>query len=42
MSWVLRPFIGCPGMPVRFFREGSWGHAYVVVFDLVWWLFNGR
>ncbi len=27
MGWVLRPFIGSPGSPVRFFREGAWGNA---------------
>ena len=31
MGWVLRPFIGDPNAPVRFFREGAWGNAYVVV-----------
>ena len=29
MAWVLRPFIGSPDMPVRFFREEAWGNAYV-------------
>ena len=28
-AWVLRPFIGDPGRPVTFFREGAWGNAYV-------------
>lgn len=36
MGWVLRPFVGSPGGPVRFFREEAWGNAYVVVFDLAW------
>jgi len=31
MGWVLRPFIGSPGSPVRFFREGAWGNAYIEV-----------
>ncbi len=35
MAWVLRPFIGSPNSDTRFFREDSWGNAYVVVFDLV-------
>ena len=36
MGWVLRPFIGAPNMPVRFFREESWGNAYEVVLRLIW------
>ena len=35
MGWVLRPFIGDPNSPVRFFREGAWGNAYVVVARLL-------
>ncbi len=35
MGWVLRPFIGNPNQPTRFFREESWGNAYEVVFQLV-------
>jgi len=30
-AWVLRPFIGNPGMKVQFFREEAWGNAYVEV-----------
>jgi hypothetical protein len=29
MGWVLRPFIGTPDAPTRFFREGAWGNAYI-------------
>ena len=29
MAWVLRPFVGSPGMETRFFREDSWSNAYV-------------
>jgi hypothetical protein len=36
MSWVLRPFIGQPGRPVAFFREDTWGNAYVIVLDIAW------
>lgn len=36
MAWVLRPFIGTPGMAVRFFREDSWGNAYLAVARLIW------
>jgi hypothetical protein len=36
MAWVLRPFIGDPMQPVRFFREEAWGNAYVAVAQLVW------
>jgi hypothetical protein len=35
MAWVLRPFIGDPDLPVRFFRPGAWGNAYVIVAGLV-------
>lgn len=35
MGWVLRPFIGKPGVPPRFFREEAWGNAYEVVFGMV-------
>lgn len=31
MAWVLRPFVGEPGRPVTFFREDTWGNAYVIV-----------
>ena len=31
MAWVLRPFVGAPNVPTRFFREGAWGNAYVEV-----------
>jgi hypothetical protein len=35
MGWVLRPFVGDPAQPVRFFREDTWGNAYLKVFDMV-------
>jgi hypothetical protein len=35
MGWVLRPFVGEPNKPVRFFREDAWGNAYVMVANLV-------
>ena len=35
MGWVLRPFIGSPLEPTRFFREESWWNAYVKVAELV-------
>ena len=35
MGWVLRPFIGSPGLPVAFFRTDAWGNAYVVVLRLI-------
>jgi hypothetical protein len=36
MGWVLRPFIGQPGLPVTFFREDAWGNAYVIIVEMVW------
>ena len=41
MAWVLRPFVGNPGSPVAFFREGAWGNAYVTVGQLVWSVLRG-
>lgn len=35
MAWVLRPFIGDPSQPTRFFRSGAWGNAYVEVARMV-------
>ena len=36
LAWVLRPFVGSPGLDVNFFREGAWSNAYVVLFrDLI-------
>jgi hypothetical protein len=35
MAWVLRPFVGSPGLPVQFFREESWDNAYVIVARMV-------
>ena len=36
MAWTLRPFVGHPGAPTRFFREGAWGNAYVHVAGIFW------
>jgi hypothetical protein len=36
MGWVLRPFVGDPALPTRFFREGAWSNAYVEVAELLW------
>ncbi|HUU95986.1 MAG TPA: hypothetical protein VM487_09605 [Phycisphaerae bacterium] len=36
MGWILRPFVGAPNMPVQFFREETWGNAYVIVARLIW------
>lgn len=42
MGWVLRPFLGDPAMPVRFFREGSFTNAYVVILELAWNVVTGH
>jgi len=34
-AWVLRPFVGAPGLPVSFFREEAWDNAYVRVFRAI-------
>ena len=31
LAWMLRPFVGAPGEPVVFVREGGWGNAYLEV-----------
>jgi hypothetical protein len=36
MAWILRPFVGAPGMPVQFFRAETWGNAYVIVARMIW------
>jgi hypothetical protein len=36
MAWIFRPFVGAPGSPVQFFREGNWGSAYEVVGRLIY------
>jgi len=36
MGWILRPFIGAEGVPVEFFRDDTWGNAYVIVGGLIW------
>ncbi|HEV8291418.1 MAG TPA: hypothetical protein VGP94_05825 [Tepidisphaeraceae bacterium] len=40
MGWLLRPFIGDPLSPTRFFREHAWGNAYEVVLRMVWSLMS--
>jgi hypothetical protein len=35
MAWVLRPFVGSPGMPIQLLRPHAWGNAYVEVAELV-------
>ena len=39
-AWVLRPFVGSPDLPVRFFREEAWDNAYVRIFESIWRLFR--
>jgi hypothetical protein len=41
MGWVLRPFVGDPGLAVQFFRQESWGNAYVVVSQSIWTVLKG-
>ena len=35
LAWVLRPFVGSPGLDPQLLRADSWSNAYVVVSDLV-------
>lgn len=41
LAWVLRPFLGAPGLPTGFFRDDAWSNAYVEVFDAIARLFRG-
>ena len=36
LGWNLRPFVGSPDEPVRFFREGPWENAYLAVAQVLW------
>jgi hypothetical protein len=36
LGWLLRPFIGQPGLPVQMFRDEAWGNAYLNVARHVW------
>ncbi len=36
MAWLLRPFVGDPGLPVQFFRHEGFGNAYEVVARLIY------
>lgn len=36
MGWMLRPFVGDPSAPTRFFREDTWGNAYLILAQLLW------
>ena len=36
LAWMLRPFVGSPGLATTFFRREVWDNAYVVVFRDVW------
>ncbi len=29
LGWLLRPFVGEPGLPVQMFRQEAWGNAYI-------------
>jgi hypothetical protein len=41
MAWVLRPFIGYPGLPAQFLRQEAWDNAYVIVARLLRDVFAG-
>ena len=36
LAWILRPFVGAPGLPAQFLRPNAWGNAYVEVAFTVW------
>ena len=36
MGWTLRPFVGDPSGPVRFFRTTTWGNAYEALGHIIW------
>jgi hypothetical protein len=35
MGWILRPFVGDPTKPVQFFREDTFGNAYIIVLRMI-------
>lgn len=35
LGWILRPYIGVPGLPVQFFREDAFSNAYVYFLRLI-------
>jgi len=35
MGWVMRPFLGDPALPTRFFRTGAMNNAYVVIARMI-------
>jgi hypothetical protein len=35
MAWLLRPFVGAPGLDVTFLRPEAWDNAYVKLFDML-------
>lgn len=41
MGWVLRPFIGSPGLEPAFFRHEMLGNAYVQVWQMIWKVARG-
>ena len=40
LAWTLRPFIGNPREEVQFFRQETWGNAYMRLIELVWIVFS--
>jgi hypothetical protein len=41
LGWTLRPFLGAPNEPSRFFRGGDWESAYVIVARMIWRVIAG-
>lgn len=41
LAWVLRPFVGAPGLSASFLREDPWSNAYVEVWNDVVELLRG-
>ena len=41
LAWLLRPFVGAPGLPTRFLREDAWGNAYVHLMKTVYQVLGG-
>jgi hypothetical protein len=43
LSWILRPFIGSPGLPVQFLRENAFkGNFYETIFHTIVWVFTSH
>lgn len=41
-AWMLRPFIGDPGLPIEIVRAEDWGNCYIKIGEAISRFFTGR